>query len=248
MCASLTKSGDSTRLVPSVADRRKRNRQEMVDGILAAARAQMREEGVAALNLNEVARRVGVTTPALYKYFPSKMAVYDALFRLGTRLYIEEFNALNLSDAASGGAAIGGALEHQLSFAARNPELSQMVLQRPVPGFIPSAEGLAEAAEVEHMAIAVVSRLIERGLIAPPGPPERAFFMVASVAAGLAANAIANEPDAPVGEGLFYSLIPDAVRMFEAAWAPAKRKQSRTRFSKERPCKKRAKAGGGAHA
>ena len=32
-------------VVPSVADRRKRNRQEMVDGILAAARAQMREDG-----------------------------------------------------------------------------------------------------------------------------------------------------------------------------------------------------------
>lgn len=220
----------------------------MVDGILAAARAQMREEGVAALNLNEVARRVGVTTPALYKYFPSKMAVYDALFRLGTRLYIEEFNALNLGDAASAGAAIGGALEHQLSFAARNPELYELVLQRPVPGFVPSAEGLVEAAEVERIAITFVSRLIERGLIAPPGPPERAFFMMASVAAGLAGNAIANEPDAPVGEGLFYSLIPDAVRLFEAAWAPAKTRRSRPPAPQARKNEKRRKAGGGANA
>lgn len=247
MFASLTDFKE--RMVPSVADRRKRNRQEMVDGILSAARAQMREEGVAALNLNEVARRVGVTAPAIYKYFPSKMAVYDALFRLGTRLYIEEFKALNLGDAKSGGAAIGGALEHQLSFAARNPDLYQIVLQRPVPGFVPSPEGLAEAAEVEQVAIMLVERLIERGLIAPAGPPERAFALLASVAAGLTSNHLANEPDVPVGEGLFSSLVPDAVRLFEMAWAPANPKQSRTRVSRGRTNKKRGKSSrGGAHA
>ena len=168
-------------VVPSVADRRKRNRQEMVDGILAAARAQMREDGVAALNLNEVARRVGVTTPALYKYFPSKMAIYDALFRFGTRLYLEEFKALNLGEAESGGAAIRRALEHQLSFADRHPELYQLVLQRPVPGFVPSDEGLLEAAQAQEVAVMFVSRWIERGLIAPPLPPERVFALLASV-------------------------------------------------------------------
>jgi AcrR family transcriptional regulator len=247
MFASLTDFKERT--VPSVADRRKRNRQEMVDGILSAARAQMREEGVAALNLNEVARRVGVTAPAIYKYFPSKMAVYDALFRLGTRLYVEELKALNLDDAKSGGAAIRGALEHQLGFAARNPDLYQLVLQRPVPGFVPSAEGLVEAAEVEQFAIMFVSRLIERGLIAPPGPPERAFALVASVAAGLTSNRLANEPDVPIGEGLFSSLVPDAVRLFEMAWAPANTKQSRTGVSRGRTNKNRRKSsGGGAHA
>jgi AcrR family transcriptional regulator len=246
MFASLTDARENTTTVPSVADRRKRNRQEMVDGILSAARAQMREEGVAALNLNEVARRVGVTTPALYKYFPSKMAVYDALFRLGTRLYVEEFKALNLDEAESGAAAIGGAFEHQLGFAARNPELYQLILQRPVPGFVPSAEGLVEAAEVEQVAIMLVSRLMERGLIAPPGPPERAFALLASVAAGLTSNRIANEPDLPAGEGLFASLVPEAAAIFEKAWAPAKTNRSRRGGAS----KKRGKSGGGggAHA
>lgn len=89
---------------------------------------------MAALNLHEVARRVGVTTPALHKYFPSKMAVYDALFRLGTHLYIEELKALNLGEADSGRAAMRGAIEHQLTFAVRHRELYQLVLQRPRPG------------------------------------------------------------------------------------------------------------------
>jgi len=216
--------------VPSVAERRQRNRQEMVDGILATARAQMRADGVAALNLNEVARQIGVTTPALYKYFPSKMALYDALFRLGTRLYVEELKALNLGDAASGGIAIRAALEHQLSFALRNPELYQLVLQRPVPGFVPSDEGLAEAAQAEEVAGAIISRWIERGLIAPKGAPERAFALLAAVAEGLASAHIANEPNLPVGEGRFGSLVPDAVGLFELAWAPVKRKPGRRKM------------------
>ena len=48
--------------------------------ILAAARAVMREQGVAALSLREVARRVQMQAPSLYAYFPSKMALCDALF------------------------------------------------------------------------------------------------------------------------------------------------------------------------
>jgi AcrR family transcriptional regulator len=35
----------------------------------------MQEQGVAALNLNEVARRLGVTGQALAKYFPNEMAL-----------------------------------------------------------------------------------------------------------------------------------------------------------------------------
>lgn len=198
----------------------------MIDAILSVARAQMREDGVAALNLNEVARRVGVSTPALYKYFSGKMAVYDALFRLGTRLYVDEFRALNLGEAPSGGAAIRAALEHQLSFAVRNPELYQLVLQRPVPGFIPSEEGLAEAARAEEAAGQVMSQWIERGLITPVGPAARAFALLAAVAEGLASAHLANEPHLPVGEGRFGSLIPEAASLFEAAWAPATGRRS----------------------
>jgi AcrR family transcriptional regulator len=73
--------------VRSPKERRQRNREEMIAAILDAARTVMREEGVAALNLHEVARRVGLRTPSLYEYFPGKMALYDALYRFGIRLY-----------------------------------------------------------------------------------------------------------------------------------------------------------------
>ena len=47
----------------------------------------MQEQGVAALNLNEVTRRLGVSGQALAKYFPNKAALYDALFLMGLRLF-----------------------------------------------------------------------------------------------------------------------------------------------------------------
>src|SRR5260221_14120317 len=76
----------------SPQERRQRNREEMRHAILEAARQVMREEGVAALNLQEVASRVGVRAPSLYEYFPGKMALYDALFRMGVRLYADRMN------------------------------------------------------------------------------------------------------------------------------------------------------------
>ena len=64
-------------------DRRSRHRQETIAEILDIATAVMTQEGVNALSLAEIARRLGVQPPSLYKYFPSLMAVYDELFRRG---------------------------------------------------------------------------------------------------------------------------------------------------------------------
>src|SRR5690348_7081446 len=82
------------KFILSPKERRERNREEMRHAILEAARQVMHEEGVAALNLQEVARRVGVRAPSLYEYFPGKMALYDALFRMGVRLYAERMSRL----------------------------------------------------------------------------------------------------------------------------------------------------------
>src|SRR5438445_13438430 len=67
------------------SDRRARRRQETIEEILDIAVQVMTEEGVNGLSLSEVARRLGVQPPSLYKYFPSLMAVYDALFARGQR-------------------------------------------------------------------------------------------------------------------------------------------------------------------
>src|ERR1700723_346584 len=68
---------------PARPDRRARRRQETIHEILDIARDVMTEEGVNGLSLAEVARRLGVQPPSIYKYFSSLMAVYDAIFERG---------------------------------------------------------------------------------------------------------------------------------------------------------------------
>src|SRR5579871_1948053 len=82
-------------------DRRARRRQETIREILDIARDVMTEEGVNGLSLAEVARRLGVQPPSLYKYFPSLMAIYDALFLQGQVDNLAEMRGA-MADAAPG--------------------------------------------------------------------------------------------------------------------------------------------------
>ncbi|HEX8770675.1 MAG TPA: helix-turn-helix domain-containing protein, partial [Acidimicrobiales bacterium] len=48
--------------------------------ILDAAWDAVREDGLAALSLRDLARRAGITTPTVYAYFDSKDDIYDGMF------------------------------------------------------------------------------------------------------------------------------------------------------------------------
>ena len=52
---------------------------DMVAAIKSAARAQIRDHGAAALSLGGIARTLGVTTPALYRYFDGRDALVTSL-------------------------------------------------------------------------------------------------------------------------------------------------------------------------
>src|ERR1700704_5915934 len=59
-------------------DRRARKRQETIAEILDIAVELMERVGVAGLSLSDIARRLGIQPPSLYKYFPSRLAIYEA--------------------------------------------------------------------------------------------------------------------------------------------------------------------------
>ena len=71
-------------------DRRARRRQETIDEIVAIAQDVMAERGVNGLSLSEVARRLGVQPPALYKYFDSLAALYDEAFLRGHTEHLDQ--------------------------------------------------------------------------------------------------------------------------------------------------------------
>src|SRR5215208_5925364 len=111
--------------LPSPAERRQRNREEVRSAILEAARAVMREQGVAALSLREVARRVRVQAPSLYAYFPSKMALYDALFLQAVRRHAE-YQVSQGSGPDNFWDQLSVRAESYMRFAQENPELYQL--------------------------------------------------------------------------------------------------------------------------
>jgi AcrR family transcriptional regulator len=203
------------------AARRRRHRDEMTAAILEAARAIMRAQGTAALNLNEVARRLGVKTPSLYEYFPGgKMQVYDALFRQGMALFAERQAPLHREPAW--GRYLRASIEAYLQFALDYPELYQICFERPVPGFEPSPESLAVSLAAYQAVVAEITRRLAEGQLTPPPglTPQQVVDLGIAMLHGLTAQHLANEPHLPVGEGRFGGLIPAAVALFENAWSP----------------------------
>jgi AcrR family transcriptional regulator len=69
-----------------MATRRERIRAATIEDIKAAAAKQIAEEGPAALSLRAIARELGMTPPALYRY-------YDSRDDLVTALVIDAFNS-----------------------------------------------------------------------------------------------------------------------------------------------------------
>src|SRR6478735_7150428 len=105
---------------PAAGDRRARRHQETIDEILAIADDVMTEEGVNGLTLSEVARRLGVKPPSIYKYFDSLMAIYDALFERGQRAHLEIMRAA-MESAQPGLDAVAAGLEASGRWALANP-------------------------------------------------------------------------------------------------------------------------------
>lgn len=207
--------------IPSPAERRARNRREMTDAILDAARANMREHGAAGLNLNEVARMVGVRTPALYNYFPSKMALYDALFLHGTRIartYLEPPTELPGSFRET----LHVGLEAYMRFAQEQPDLYQLCFERPVPGFEPSEESMEESRAGLATWDQRIARAIADGEIRADLTYSQARDVITAMTHGLTAQHMANEPHVPVGSGRYGGLIRVAARVLLAGLSPEK--------------------------
>lgn len=216
----MTGSETNGKRVLSPKERRQRNREEMITAILDAARAVMRDEGVAALNLHEVARRVGLRAPSLYQYFAGRMALYEALYRFGIRLYAAGRERLIplTTHPDSFWEHVRAELTHYMTFAQENPELYQLVFERPVPGFVPSPESLEEGARILAHSDQLMGQGLEQGHLALGLPPEQARDLFIAMMHGLTALHMANEPELPVGTGRFGSLIEAALALFQAAW------------------------------
>lgn len=197
--------------------RRQQVREETIEKILAIAREEMQAEGVAALSLGTIARRLGMRTPSLYTYFDSKNAIYDELFRRG---FVEFGRYMDERPDQAGTLRqnLYSAMTTYMRFAQENPDLYQLMFQRPVPGFAPSEESMAVSLTRLEMARSQFAYIWESGEIKTDLPFEEARDLYIAFQHGLTELHLANNPELPVGEGRFGKLINQAVQMILDAW------------------------------
>ncbi len=230
----------------SPAERRARNRREMTDAILDAARSIMREHGTAALNLNEVARLVGVHTPALYNYFPSKAALYDALYVMAVRLYMQGFKEI-YERYEPGWERIRAWFEWNFRFAQQQPELYQLWMERPVPRWEPSDASMEESREMGPAAMPFVTEMADAGIVERDLPPEQVLHLLIAVTHGITSLHMSNQPDLPMGSGRYGNLIPLAIDVLREGLAPQDGASagSHSRGTPDNPARTDREGGGG---
>ena len=201
-------------------DRRARRRQETIREILDIARAVMAEEGVNGLSLAEVARRLGVQPPSLYKYFPSLIAIYDALYLEGQRDNLDAMRA-GMEGVEPGLDALIAGLEASGRWCLAHRAVAELLFWRPVPSFRPSEESFAVSTEMVELQRRALAAAVAKGQLGPGANDEGAIYLVSTLITGVLSQAIANEPELPWGEGRFTPTFPTLMRLLPAAFPPA---------------------------
>jgi AcrR family transcriptional regulator len=178
--------------------------------IVAAAWQLAREVGVAGLTLKELARRVGMQAPSLYQYFPSKHAIYDAMFADGYRQLTSHLQAVAArSDPREALRQVGHAF---LQFAVDDQARYQLLFTRAVPGFEPSPESYAVSIESLEQAR---QRLVAAGLTQP-----RQLDLWTALLSGLASQQLANDP----GGDRWTRLADEAIDMYLRTYTRTRRR------------------------
>ena len=202
-------------------DRRGRRRQQTIDEILDVALELMAEEGVAALSLSAVARRVGMQPPSLYQYFPSKMAIYDALFARGAQAVLDACRVAMAPHQGEDAITLMRTVTTEYCrWSMANPVYSQLLFWRTVPGFEPSPEAYAPAVEAIADLRQHLDRAVDAGRLTPDAASEEGVALYTSMLAGLLSQQMANEPDAAFESGRYTSLIPTVLDMFIEHYRP----------------------------
>jgi AcrR family transcriptional regulator len=184
-------------------DRRRARREATKAEILDAAWEMVREDGLAALSLRDLAARVGMRAPSLYQYFDSKNAIYDAMFKQGAEAALA--TRAHLADAPVDTPELLKHIAHLFfEFATSDPARSQLLFQRTIPGFEPSPESYAPAVEFLQQLHAIFA---ERGI----ADPDAADTWTALLS-GLINQQISNDP----GGDRWARLIDRSVDMFIA--------------------------------
>jgi len=181
-------------------DWREARRRSARDAIVEAAWEVVRSDGLAGLSLRQLAKRAGITTPTVYAYFPSKNAIYDAMFGQAAADFAERMSEPYVGEDPP--AILAAGVRRFLEFCTSDTARYQLLFQRTIPGFEPSAASFAPAVRALEL---VRERLALNGIRDP-----RHVDMWTALTTGLVDQQISNDP----GGDRWAGLIDDFVAMF----------------------------------
>jgi AcrR family transcriptional regulator len=170
--------------------------------ILVAAWELARRDGVAAITLRDIARRVGMRAPSLYTYFTSKNALYDAMFAQGATALVDALARREVG--AKPQETLRARVWLFTEFCVADPVRYQLLLERPIPGFEPTADSF----KIMVKALAGTRADLEATGI----HGERALDMMRALITGLVSLQVASDP----GGDRWTRLQDDALKMFFA--------------------------------
>ena len=180
---------------------RQRRREATTNEILETAWALCREDGLASLSLRQLAKRVGMQAPSLYSYFDSKNAIYDAMFTQGQHALAARMAEVSAIRPVTRDVLRAG-IREWFAFCVEDPTRYQLLFQRTIPGFEPSAESYALAlAQLDSAAAA----LHAAGVTDPA-----ALDIWTALLTGLTSQQISNDP----GGDRWARVLDQSVDMF----------------------------------
>ncbi|MCU0491394.1 MAG: TetR/AcrR family transcriptional regulator [Chloroflexaceae bacterium] len=137
-----------------VQTRRERQFSATQDEIKGIARQHMAAEGTAALSLRAIARDMGMTAPALYRYYPDRDALITALI---LDAYYALANAMRAATNSRPTTAYADRLYAALicyrDWAMAHPTEFQLIFGNPIPGYQAPPEQTTPAARSVGMVV-----------------------------------------------------------------------------------------------
>lgn len=183
---------------------RQRNREALTDEIVSVARAHLATDGAAGLSLRAVARELGMSSSAVYRYFPSR----DDLL---TRLIVDAYDSL-------GGAAEAAEAEVERTdlvgrfravavairgWAALNEHQYALIYGSPVPGYRAPELTVPPATRVPSLLVGIIADATASGALPEDRDvPDDVAASMAPIMESLRAQTSAAPPVGHLARGL----------------------------------------------
>jgi AcrR family transcriptional regulator len=147
---------------------RERTRAEVTRQILDAARRHLATDGASGLSLRAIARELGVSPSAVYRYVASR----DDLL---TRLLVAAYDAVGVAAEASEAAVArqdfpgrwAAVCDAVRTWALANPNEYALIYGTPIPGYVAPSDTVAPAARVVNVLLGILLDAAAAGRLAP---------------------------------------------------------------------------------